>query len=390
MYTLPFDLALIQSSLREARKDGWLLLGNKENNPIAKKALGGGAFLSRRFALWIPLEGAPTLLVHRIESRSLPPFDIPVLTYTGFVQWRKHLSQVVGGKSLLLEWHPLGEISYLSLIDGGVVDLLRELGCTLHSSADLAQHHFLLWNEKQMECHQLVARELTHVVHETFQRIRQTPPGGVDEKGVQQWMMDSFLARGIETDHPPIVAVDAHAGDPHYVPPKEGSSLLGADFVLLIDLWGCHPGPHQTYGDITWMARRGQIPEEADRAFHTILQARDAGILALETSFSENRFLPGNEVDRIVRGVVERSGFGSSFTHRTGHSLGVHGGHGLAAQIDSYEAEDRRLIESGWAGTIEPGIYCPQLGWGVRTEIDVVMHPGPIVTTPRQTEWVVI
>src|SRR5205807_7698418 len=96
----------------------------------------------------------------------------------------------------------------------------------------------------------------------------------------------------------------------------------------------------------------------------------------------------GGEVDRVAREVITRAGYGSAFTHRTGHSIGWHGAHGDGVNIDDFETHDTRLLRPGAAFSIEPGIYLPT--FGVRSEINVVITPeGKVqVTTPPQRDLV--
>jgi Xaa-Pro aminopeptidase len=86
--------------------------------------------------------------------------------------------------------------------------------------------------------------------------------------------------------------------------------------------------------------------------------------------------------------VIDRAGYAKAFTHRTGHSLGWLGAHGDGVNIDDFETHDTRLLRPGAAFSIEPGIYLS--GFGVRSEINVVITPGNQVkvTTPPQLEFV--
>ena len=385
--SLSLSPAAVAADLAAAGLAGWLLADFRGSNPTAVAALGlADALLTRRWALWLPAEGEPTLLVSAIESAGLPPLPARVEPYLGHAGWRAALARLVGGRTVAVEWHPGGEIPYLSRLDAGLADLLRELGATLVSSAALAQRHLALWDAPRLASHRRSAAALTEIVEAIFSRLSATAPGAVDEAGVQGWIMAAFAERGLVTDHPPIVAVDSHAGNPHHVPAATGSRKLGKRFLLLVDLWAGEHGPEGAFADITWMARRGPVAPEADKAFLAILAARDAAVAALESAWAEGRILPGCEVDDACREVVAAAGFGECFTHRTGHSLGIGTAHGDGANLDGFEARDPRPVEPGLAVTIEPGIYTE--GWGVRTEINLAMAPGPQVTTPPQRGWV--
>src|SRR5207244_7905409 len=68
-----FDLDRVQAALREDGLDGWLLYDFRGLNVLARRILDMPAeqMLSRRWFYFIPAQGEPRRLVHRIESASL-------------------------------------------------------------------------------------------------------------------------------------------------------------------------------------------------------------------------------------------------------------------------------------------------------------------------------
>src|SRR5947207_12676000 len=68
-----FDLTRVQSALREDGLDGWLLYDFRGLNVLARRILDMPAeqMLSRRWFYFIPAQGEPRRLVHRIETASL-------------------------------------------------------------------------------------------------------------------------------------------------------------------------------------------------------------------------------------------------------------------------------------------------------------------------------
>jgi Xaa-Pro dipeptidase len=72
-------------------------------------------------------------------------------------------------------------------------------------------------------------------------------------------------------------------------------------------------------------------------------------------------------VDIAARKVIEKSGYGKYFNHRTGHGIG------MEAHEDPYMRGDNlQLLEPGMAYTVEPGIYLPNRN-GVRVEDNMVV-----------------
>ena len=104
-----------------------------------------------------------------------------------------------------------------------------------------------MWTPAQWQSHLRAAKGVRETVDEAFAYIRQHTL--VTEYAVQQFILERFAARGLTTYHPPIVAVNAHGADPHYMPTAEHSApICPGDFVL-IDLWAKEP--QGVYADIT-------------------------------------------------------------------------------------------------------------------------------------------
>ena len=69
-----------------------------------------------------------------------------------------------------------------------------------------------------------------------------------------------------------------------------------------------------------------------------------------------------NEVDQVVRSVIQEAGYGAYFEHGTGHGVGVEIHE--APAITAYSTD---VLKENMVITIEPGIYLPGKG-GVRIE----------------------
>ena len=135
-------------------------------------------------------------------------------------------------------------------------------------------------------------------------------------------------------------------------------------------------------------ARRAFPVSPEDDAGAVYARAAEVAVRLLDERVRAGQAVHGGEVDRAARGVIEAAGYGAAFTHRTGHSIGWLGAHGDGVNIDDFETHDTRLLRSGAAFSIEPGIYLPT--FGVRSEINVVITPeGRVqVTTPPQRDLV--
>jgi Xaa-Pro aminopeptidase len=210
----------------------------------------------------------------------------------------------------------------------------------------------------------------------------------VNEHEVQQWIMGEFAKAGLETADTPIVAVNGHAGDPHFeVSATDPSPIRRGDWIL-IDLWARAPGEENIFSDITWVGFAGdRVPDRHRKVFEAVKAARDAGVAAVVDAWKRGEQVQGWQVDRASRERIINAGFADGIRHRTGHSLSAGPKvHGVGVNIDDLETHDTRLLLPGVGFTIEPGAYFHDLG--VRMEINMHMHPqrGPVVTSVVQDD----
>jgi Xaa-Pro aminopeptidase len=93
-------------------------------------------------------------------------------------------------------------------------------------------------------------------------------------------------------------------------------------------------------------------------------------------------------VDRAVRSLIKKAGYGDYFIHRTGHSIGTEV-HANGANMDDLEIHDERRILPNSCFSIEPGIYLPE--FGVRSEVNILVRSGSAEVTGKiQREIVTI
>ncbi len=376
----------VQQLLEKEGLDGWLLYDFRGQNPLALSVLGiVHTLLTRRWFVWVPTVGKPQALVHVIEKDNLP-WTYPKRVYASRESLVEELSGLLGGaRRVAMEYSPLGDNPYLSRVDAGTVDLLRSLGVEVVSSGNLLQL-FAAWSSEQMAAHREAARQLGQVKDLVFAYIAEVLAKGkkVREFEIQEYMQALFREHGLETEHGPTVAFGPSSSLPHYRPRPKADRVLSQGEVILLDMWAKLPGPNP-YADITWVAFWGRPSEEVVRAFTAVLEARDRCVDFLAEGLAEGREIRGWEVDAVARRVLEGYGFGSYIQHRTGHSLGVAQVHGDAVHFDGYETRDDRRVIPNLGYTVEPGVYLGD--FGVRTEIDVLVHPASVeITSPVQRQ----
>jgi Xaa-Pro aminopeptidase len=390
------DIPALQRALADQDLDGWLLYDFHAQNPTAVTALGlGGRMLTRRWFYLVPRVGEPVALVHSIELGSFPA-EVPGRR-EAYVSWdslRDALSRLLGSlpprRRVAMEYFPLAAIPYLSRVDAGTIELVRAHGAEVVSSAELVQRFLCRWDEAQVASHRRALAGIDGAKDAAFARIGEALRRGEPllETEVQRFLLERFEAADLECDHAPIVAVNAHAADPHYEPSDRTPTPIRRGDLVLIDLWARGKGPRDVYADITWVGVCGEPTPRQREVFDVVAGARDLGLETLARAHRQGRTLQGWEVDRAVRDFVAARGLGDRFVHRTGHSIGV-AVHGDGANLDDLETHDTRPLVPGLGFSIEPGVYLPEEGIGVRLEIDVFLGAsGPEVFGPIQRELV--
>jgi len=348
---------------------------------------GSGKMATRRWYYLIPAKGEPRGLVHAIERHNLDGLPGEKRPYAGREQLAAGLKDLLGGaRRVAMEYSPGNNIPYISRVDAGTVEAVRQAGADVVSSGDLVQRFEAVWTDEVFATHRAAAERLYRIKDRAYDLVRERVGSGtLTEFDVQQEMMNWFAEEGLVTDSPPNVSAQENAGDPHYHPSREVHRPVRRNEIVLLDLWGKLSTPGAVFADITWVGYTGPtVPDEFTRAFAAARDGRDAGIQLVQSAVREGREIRGFEVDRATRGVIEKAGYGPQFIHRTGHSLGEEV-HGNGVHMDDYETHDDRRLIPGTGFTIEPGIYTAE--FGVRTEINMfVGETEAVVTGPVQRE----
>ena len=375
----------VQSALRSANLDGWLLFHFRDQNPVAS-ALLGLDWTSRRSFTLIPAEGEPLSLIHAIEHSSWRHWPWPIEDYSGWREMETRLSELIGDRTrLAMEVSPRSSVPTLDRVPSGMLELLREIGVQPESSGDLVSAFYSVWSPGQLEEHRVSAETIRDVAMGAFDRAADQVRSGqpVLEGELGTWIRGDMAARGLLFGVDCHVAIGPNAADPHYDPRDAGDAISEGD-VLLIDLWGKRT-ESGVFADQTWMGiLSNTVPEGVQRIWDAVRGSRDAGIDFLESCHDEGRGVCGHEVDDVCRDFISDKGFGEFFVHRTGHSMDLEL-HGSGPNLDNLETRDDRLLVRGVGFSVEPGIYVPK-DVGVRSEINVHWGANGPEVTPRERQ----
>lgn len=382
----------IQGELAKNGIDGWLIYDFHAHNDIAVRFLNLTGIITRRSFYLIPASGTPVAFVHAIEKKPFQDLPGEKIYYSSYRILEEELRKALEGKRrLAMEYSPHGRLPYIGKIDAGTIELIRSFGVEIVSSANLVARFDACLSEAQIKTHHQAVGHLFAIKDAAFKLIKKRLETGkkITEYDIVTFLLDAFERAGMVTDEPPICAVGANGGNPHYVPTESTAAEITRDGLVLIDLWAKMDVPRSVYGDITWMCFAGsELPQRYEDHFALVCRARDEAVKFIADNWGQRRIY-GYQVDDVCRGVIMQAGLGGNFTHRTGHSIAQEP-HGPGPNIDNLETEDRRQLMPGHLFSIEPGLYFDD--YGVRSEIDVLItDDGPVITqTPVQDRIVML
>jgi Xaa-Pro aminopeptidase len=375
------DIARIQNELKAAGFDGWLLYDFHNRDAIAYHVLGldFGKFTSRRWFYWIPASGEPVRLCSKVESTKLDTLPGEKRLYLSWRELHASLKAMMGSaKRIAMQYSPSANIPYVSIVDGGTIDLVRSLGYDVVSSADLVQTFQAILDDAQYRSHLDAGARVQVIKNEAFDLVARDVGAGrtLTQYDVQQFIVKRYNEEGLTCKGEfPIVGTNEQPADPHFEPTLANARPIRKGDTLLIDLWAKLDRPGSIFYDITWCGFVGRNPPaKYVQIFNTVRDARDAALEFVRTRFGGGKPVHGWEVDDACRAIVEKAGYGQYFIHRTGHSIGEDV-HGNGVNIDNLETRDERLLAPGICFSIEPGIYLAG-EMAARSEIDVFITPA--------------
>ena len=155
----------------------------------------------------------------------------------------------------------------------------------------------------------------------------------------------------------PIVASGPNAAKPHARPTDR---TLEAGDLVVIDM-GCFVDGYAS--DMTRTIAMGEPSASARRGYEIVHKAQTAALSAARSGIC------AKDLDAAARDVIDEAGLGEYFTHSLGHGVGL--------QIHEWPRVSRTSedeLPSGACVTIEPGVYVPNEGYGVRIEDLVVLR----------------
>ena len=344
-------LAKLQSQLKESNLQALAMIPGRTLYYLSALTF---HLMERPIVAFFPSEGKPLLVVPDLErsKAETSPLAPRVISYAE--DERSRLSAFSSAaKELRLEKTRIGieplsmrifELWYLQkTIPGAEFLPADEIVTTLRLTKD----------EKELKAMRQAVTIAQNALENTISLIKI----GMTELELSSELVMQLLRAGSQSElaFQPIIASGPNSAFVHAVP---GERKLQAGDLLMLDFGARFRG---YVSDITRTFVLGGIDPELAKVYEVVKNANQAGVSAVQPG------LKCQQVDSAVRSVIDASGYGEYFIHRTGHGIG----------LDEHEApyissDNKQLLQPAMTFTVEPGVYLPGKG-GVRIEDNVVV-----------------
>ena len=213
-------------------------------------------------------------------------------------------------------------------------------------------------------------REFLGALEADGDHFRSNGSGPVKLGDLRRLILSELLAHGLAEDGETIVSQGRDAGVPH----NRGSdeALLKAGEPLIVDIFPAEAGGGY-HSDLTRTFCVGHAPKPLADAYRDVMGAFELAMGKVKVGAA------CRSIQEEVCGFFAARGHATPLTNEGTQEGYVHGlGHGVGLAV--HEAprlggpvSNTQLLEAGMVVTVEPGLYYPERGIGVRIEDLVVM-----------------
>lgn len=209
-------------------------------------------------------------------------------------------------------------------------------------------------------------KKAVSLTNETFSAIKSQMSTYAYEYEIDAAFTYQFRMHNATHAYAPIVASGSNACTLHYI---DNAAPLKKDGFVLCDIGARVDG---YAADVTRTYSGGSPTKRSIEIHEAVVEAQAEIVALLGPGVSVNEYL--QQVDKIMKrqlvslGLIgsndDDEGYRTYMPHAISHGLG----------IDVHDSLGKpREFEPGMVLTVEPGIYVPQLGVGVRIEDDIVI-----------------
>jgi len=324
--------------------------------------------LERLTALVLPVAGAPTVVVPRLERASLAGSPIAELGLT-VRDW------VDGDDPYQLVCEALGGAPAATAVTDSMPALhLLPLAGALGAWPILATDILRSLRMVKEECEIDALRKAGAAIDRVHARVPEFLVPGRTEADVAADIADAIVDEGHSEVAFIIVGSGPHGADPHH---GYSDRELQSGDVVVVDIGGVYEPGYNS--DSTRTYSIGEPRPDVAQKYSILQRAQRAAFEAVRPGVT------AEQVDAAARDVLAADGLAEFFVHRTGHGIG------LSVHEEPYIVAGNQLpLAPGMAFSIEPGIYFPG-SWGARVEdIVVVTEDGAFALNNRPHELIVV
>ncbi|WP_432894280.1 M24 family metallopeptidase [Kribbella sp. CA-245084] len=344
------DFAVLRSRLDRAREaaagTGLVIAPGSDLRYLIGQP--GGSF-ERLTALLIPADGAPALVVPKLEApgfTGLEELGVDVITWVDGVDPYNLAAERLGGveRVAVSDFTPaLHVLAIRDALPKAEQVLAGPIVRELRMRKDTAEIEAL--------------RKAGAAIDRVHARVGEWLRPGRTEAEVGADIAAAIVEEGHAEADFVIVASGPNGASPHHALSER---VIEAGDVVVVDIGG--PVAEGYNSDSTRTYAVG-APRDSDvpATYAVLQQAQQAAVDAVRPGAT------AESIDAAARDVIAAAGFGEYFIHRTGHGIG------LDVHEEPYIVAGNDLpLEAGMAFSVEPGIYQPGR-WGARIEDIVVV-----------------
>ena len=156
------NIRLAQEYMLSNGLDGWLIHDYRNRNPILSAFVGENSMVTRPVFLWIPKTCNPSIITHHVDIGRFNQEQLNLMDYFNYKSLQNRLEEILKDRSIIaMEYSPMGQIPRSSYVDAGTLELVRETGVEIRTSADLIQYSTQRWSKEQIDSHLNASNILT-------------------------------------------------------------------------------------------------------------------------------------------------------------------------------------------------------------------------------------
>lgn len=322
----------------------------------------------RLTALVLPVDGAPTIVVPRLELASLQGSAIAELG-VAVRDW------VDGEDPYQLVSDALGGAPVATAVTDSMPALhLLPLAGVLGTLPVLATEILRRLRMVKEQCEVDALRKAGAAIDRVHARVPEFLAPGRTEADVAADIAEAIVAEGHSEVAFIIVGSGPHGADPHH---GYSERELQVGDIVVVDIGGSYEPGYNS--DCTRTYSIGDPNPAVAERYSALQRAQRAAVDAVRPGVT------AEQVDAAARDVLSREGLAEYFVHRTGHGIG------LSVHEEPYIVAGNDLpLTAGMAFSVEPGIYFPGQ-WGARIEdIVVVTDDGALPVNTRPHDLIVV